>query len=1711
MTRLRRGGLEPGVGLLALLIALIVLPPALPAATRVIAWGTNNFGQLDVPPGLTNVISIATAPYAAIALTAEGRLVPWGDNRNGQLNIPGGLPPVSAVALGFSHGNVLLPDSTVLGWGSGQGAQVPFGLTNVVSIAADGSRSVAVKADGTVVSWGDSYPVPADATNIVAVACGSSHTLGLRADGTVIAWGSNHFGESTVPPGLSNIVKIAAGSFHSFALKADGTLHAWGFQATTHNQPPTDVTHWGGVAADWFNLGLLTTGTVRAWGNVEPIFTTVPPSVTNALAVAGGGGFGLALLGEGRPYLWKSPTDLTVFSGAPAWLEVKALGTAPVRYQWRRGNTDLSGETNPVLTIAAAQTSQAGTYRVVVTDSLGVSISEPATLTVLESPPVILVQPTNRVALAGRPFNLQVEVEGSLPITYEWHRSGTAVPGVSGPVIDRTNAFYLDAGDYEVVVANAFGARTSAVARVDFVPVAAWGSTAWVPQSLTNAVDVLAGNGYVVALRADGTVTNWGGGSLPGTHTAGMSNIVELIRGGGLIAGLTARGDIQFAQPPTFSRESMGLVPATALPAATAVKGDQHLTAINAHGRAVSWGNNTYGQTNVPAHATNLVALAAGYHHTLALRADGQLVAWGRNNAGQLNLPEGATNIVAIWSGAEHSYARRADGTLFGWGVGAQLPAVTAPVAAMGVGQTHTLVLQEDGATSGWKWHPFAFGFAHEFPAGLTNYIALSAGYEQSAALVGSPQPVVREVSGTLSIYSGETLLLRANAVGQPPLRYQWRRNGAEISGATNFYFSIPAALAGDTAQYEVTVFNAAGTHTSPAASATVVDSQPLLTSHPTNQVRLFHGTAHFSAGVAGSKPVHLQWQRNGVDLPGETNLSLVVPALRFTQAGTYRLVASNAFGVALSDPAELTVVPVALFGDQNPPLVLPTSSLSTGLTNPPARVTNAMQIAAGGHHLLVVLDDGSPLAWGSNEKGQLEIPTGLPPFTTLDGGGWHSVGLLETGELVAWGLFLNTRQAEPNLLGFSAASTGVSMLYGDGRIKDVAYAGTAVSHAPAALWNGAALGNGSASRLIINHDGTLALWSDSTSLDTIVPEYVRPHLTNLVAITAGDRHYLALRADGTMLTWGYHPYGQVNQYGELNLPPGLNDVIAIEAGLSHSVALRRTGELVAWGRNHLGQAAIPPDLPPVASFATMMHGTAVLIREIPPRLVSPVATYQRHVGTALRLLPRIVGSHPLTAHWYRNGQLLPQETNLFLARPGLAATDAGDYSVVLANAHGSVSNHVAQVNVTDVPPQLLATPESVQVSFRQSTNLFAAAKGTFPLTYQWLFNGEPIPDATNATLALPQLTPWQAGWYAVVASNYLGAVTSRLASVTVGPVLGWGNGQNGRTNNPAGLTNALALAAGYGHSAALKGDGTVMVWGFDQFGALQPPAGLSNVVQLLAAEDYCLALLADGTVRAWGTGGLDATFVPDSFTNVVALSVSSFRKLALRRDGSITGNFTIMDAHFEALAARRDFAAISAGYYHSLAVLTNGTVIAWGGQNQKGETNVPPGLSGVISVAAGFERSVALRRDGTVAAWGGFDPGQLTAISNLTEVSFITPNFAVRRDGTVASFSGTYGQGWPDGLTGVLTLAEGANHTLALLRHPEMRGRLPEPAGPGPIPFLVPTLPLFDYLLEHTPAVEGTSWAGPETRPGYGQPLPFEFTPPTTGNRFYRLNQTPR
>ena len=104
----------------------------------------------------------------------------------------------------------------------------------MVAVAAGGNHSLALRADGTVVAWGDNTDaqgnfagesvVPLGLTNVVALAAGDYHSLAACADGTVAAWGDDSQGQCSVPAGLSNVVALAGGGGHSLALLADGTV-----------------------------------------------------------------------------------------------------------------------------------------------------------------------------------------------------------------------------------------------------------------------------------------------------------------------------------------------------------------------------------------------------------------------------------------------------------------------------------------------------------------------------------------------------------------------------------------------------------------------------------------------------------------------------------------------------------------------------------------------------------------------------------------------------------------------------------------------------------------------------------------------------------------------------------------------------------------------------------------------------------------------------------------------------------------------------------------------------------------------------------------------------------------------------------------------------------------------------------------------------------------------------------------------------------------------------------------------------------------------------------------------------------------------------------------------------------------------------------------------------------------------------------------------
>ena len=171
-----------------------------------------------------------------------------------------------------------------------------------------------------------------------------------------------------------------------------------------------------------------------------------------------------------------------------------------------------------------------------------------------------------------------------------------------------------------------------------------------------------------------------------------------------------------------------------------------------------------------------------------------------------------------------------------------------------------------------------------------------------------------------------------------------------------------------------------------------------------------------------------------------------------------------------------------------------------------------------------------------------------------------------------------------------------------------------------------------------------------------------------------------------------------------------------------------------------------------------------------------------------------------------------------------------------------------------------------------------------------------------------------------VVSFCLLGTFSAEGGSLP-GIVVAWGWNGSGPTSVSPGLSNVVAVAAGFDFSLALKSNGTVLAWGYNEYGQTNVPAGLSNVVAVTGGGDHGLALRSNGTVVAWGWDVFGQTDVPPGLSNAVA---------------------------------------IAAGDWFSLALRSDGTVVAWG-YDGDGETNVPAGLTNVVAVAAGGKQSLVI------------------------------------------------------------------------------------------------------------------------------------------------------
>jgi alpha-tubulin suppressor-like RCC1 family protein len=279
---------------------------------QIAAWGSDGYGQSDVPQDLTNAVAISAGWGHSLALKTDGKVTAWGYNGNGQTNVPPDLSGVVAISAGYVMSAALKSNGEVVAWGSSsQGlTNIPGSLTNAVAIACGSGHVLVLKSDGTLVSWGSNDSgqtnVPAGLSNVVAIAAKGNSSAALRVDGKIVVWGSSYYNQTNVPPSVTNAIAVAVGGDSDataiLALKPEGAVLGWGYGGFGQTSVPVDLSNVFAIAAgNYPTLALKYDGTVVVWGGY--VSTNTPPDLARAVAIAGGGYHSLALVGNNPPAL----------------------------------------------------------------------------------------------------------------------------------------------------------------------------------------------------------------------------------------------------------------------------------------------------------------------------------------------------------------------------------------------------------------------------------------------------------------------------------------------------------------------------------------------------------------------------------------------------------------------------------------------------------------------------------------------------------------------------------------------------------------------------------------------------------------------------------------------------------------------------------------------------------------------------------------------------------------------------------------------------------------------------------------------------------------------------------------------------------------------------------------------------------------------------------------------------------------------------------------------------------------------------------------------------------------------------------------------------------------------------------------------------------------------------------------------------------------
>ncbi|MBI5474684.1 MAG: immunoglobulin domain-containing protein, partial [Ignavibacteriae bacterium] len=611
------------------------------------------------------------------------------------------------------------------------------------------------------------------------------------------------------------------------------------------------------------------------------------------------------------PRILVQPTTQTAAEGDTARFSIQVIGSSPFAYQWKRNGANIDGAIAPTLLLYVQRSDSGSVFSCTVSNRAGVVQSDPALLHVLPRKPLITMHPMNVMAREGDTVNFSVRATGSEPLEYVWQKNGANILGANDTLLFVRGIALSDNGSlFRCIVRNSAGADTSAAAMLTVQGIA--------PLISIHPSDQSVAEGE----RATFTVTAVGSSPLAyrwqkdQTNIIGATDTVYMIQASSLAdSGSAYRCLVTNAFGTDTSRSARLIV----------------------HGNPPT----------ITVQPTSIV-VADGDSATFSVRATGSGVVqftWLKNGAPISGATDSAYRILSATCGDSGSVFRCVVANTYGiivsdsatLSVIPRPPSITSQPASVTVFETQTAIFTI--AATGtlplhFQWRKDSTDIAGATSQSYTtptvsrndsgkvfrcvvSNIAGSVTSTPAILSVVAATPVIVIEPRDTSVIEEQTANFSVVAAGSGPFSYQWQRDRATITGATDstYVLSVTSML-DNQVKFRCLVANASGADTSREATLTVVGRPPTIVLHPQSRTVNDGQPAVFTVSAFGTRPFSYQWQRNELIISQATDsLYLIASATMADSGAMFRCVVTNVAGTVMSDSAILSV-------NANPPSI---------------------------------------------------------------------------------------------------------------------------------------------------------------------------------------------------------------------------------------------------------------------------------------------------------------------------------------------------------------------------------------------------------------------------------------------------------------------------------------------------------------------------------------------------------------------------------------------------------------------------------------------------------------------------------------------------------------------------------------------------------------------------------------------------------------------